>query len=153
MTRLPKYSKVLILLGCLGFLLVANTAMARAQEWNDLLKSISENSIGNTGEIKTVEDLAGIVINIALGIGIALSLIATILSGIKYMSSRGDVKAAMGAKQALTYSIVALLVTVGAFAIMGVIINVLGVENPDSIFLGPPPAHIPPGQPPNPVPF
>ena len=132
----------------MGVFLATNSFTVKAQgsggeSWNETLRLISENAIENAGEIRDIEDLAGVAVNLFLGIGIAISLIALILSGIKYMSSRGDVKAAMGAKQALTYSVVAFIVTVGAFTIMNVILGVLGVENRDDIFLGTPPPNVP----------
>jgi uncharacterized membrane protein len=76
----------------------------------------------------TVGVFLGIALNIMLGTGIAISIIAIILSGIKFLTSKGDPKSTADAKTSLTYSVVAFLLVVGAFTIKAIIINMLGAE-------------------------
>ncbi|OGC47807.1 hypothetical protein A2886_00265 [candidate division WWE3 bacterium RIFCSPHIGHO2_01_FULL_42_13] len=82
------------------------------------------NPIANIGEFTTLGDYVAVALNVAFGIGAAISLIAVILSGIKYITSRGDIKAATSAKNALTYSIIAMILTITAYTIVGIVSGV-----------------------------
>lgn len=68
-------------------------------------------------------------LNYLLGAGISISVITIILSGIKFMESRGDPKAADSAKNALTYSVVAFLLCGGALTVKTLVFNSIGVSN------------------------
>lgn len=76
---------------------------------------------GDKGTFDSVGDFAVVVLNTALGIAMSISLIGIISSGIKFVTSRGDAKATMSAKTALTFSIVALVLSLGAYAIVGLV--------------------------------
>ena len=76
---------------------------------------------GDAGAFDNIGDYVAVVLNTALGIGAALSLIGVIVSGIKFVTSRGDVKSSISAKSALTFSIVALVLTLGAYTILNLI--------------------------------
>ena len=71
----------------------------------------------------------GVVVNIMLGTGIAISVISIILSGIKFVMSKGDPKAFVTAKRTLTYSVVAFVLVAGAFVLKIMILNMLGVTD------------------------
>ena len=86
---------------------------------------VMEQNSPTKGSFIDLQDYAGVAINILLGTGVAISFIALILSGIKYMSARSDYKALDSAKQSLTYSIVATVLVVGAFAIYNILVNIL----------------------------
>jgi hypothetical protein len=89
------------------------------------------NSIFNMGDydpgIDSIGELLGMVINIAMGIGIAGSVLGIVFSGILFITSKGDYKALPKAKSALTYSVVAFILSVGAVAIKLIIVNLLGI--------------------------
>ena len=76
--------------------------------------------------LNTVGDFLGLGINIVLGVALGISLIAIILAGIKFITSRGDPKATAAAQQALTYAVVAFILTIGAFTLKEIIFNVVG---------------------------
>lgn len=149
-TKSSKPWKAFFLLLMCGTLLFVGSGNAKAQNWNDFLNDIKEGSPESAENLTDIESLAGLGINFFLGLAVAISFIALILSGIKYMSARGDVKATMGAKQALTYSLVAIMLTVGAFALQGLILDVLGVDTGDRqfVFPAPPEQGVPIGPPP-----
>ncbi len=66
-----------------------------------------------------------------MGVGISVSVIYIGLAGIRYMTSQGDPKATQQAKQALTYSIVAMVLSIGALAVKAIILGIAGVVDPD----------------------
>lgn len=69
---------------------------------------------------------AVLLINIAMAIGLSISMIGIILSGIKWMSSGSDWKKVEAAKKSLVYSIAGFVITAGAWTIKAVIIKTLG---------------------------
>ena len=97
------------------------------------------NTIGLSGSaykshyINSISDVLSIGLNIMLGSAIAISLIAIILSGIKIMTSKGDMKAKAGAQSALTNSVIAMILTIGALTAKIVVLNILGSSNGDAV--------------------
>lgn len=79
----------------------------------------------------TVGDFLGLGLNILLGTAIAISMIALVMSGIKFITARGDPKAKAGAQQALTYSVIAFILAIGAYTIKTVLFNVIGGDYGD----------------------
>ncbi|MFA5881046.1 MAG: hypothetical protein WC834_02530 [Eubacteriales bacterium] len=77
-------------------------------------------------KISQVSDLLGLALNIVFGTAIAVSLISTILAGIKYITAKGDPKAKAAAQQALTYATLAFLLSIGAYTIKVIVFNVIG---------------------------
>lgn len=71
-------------------------------------------------------------VNVIMGVAMTVSFIGLILSGIKYMSSRsGDPRQLESARKALTFSIVGIILSVGAFAILNIILNAVGGSSSD----------------------
>ena len=81
--------------------------------------------------LTTVGDFLGLSLNILLGSAIAISLIALIMSGIKFITARGDPKAKAAAQQALTYSVVGFILAIGAYTVKTIIFNVIGGDYGD----------------------
>jgi hypothetical protein len=82
----------------------------------------------NVTRITTIGDLFGIILNVAIGAGVSISVIYIGLAGVRFIMSSGDPKSADQAKHALTYAIVALLLTIGAVLVKFIILNnILGV--------------------------
>jgi cytochrome bd-type quinol oxidase subunit 2 len=92
----------------------------------DYIDQIEPNT-PTAGKFTTIGDFVAVAFNYALGIGIVMSVIGVLLSGIKYITAKSDPKAAEAAKNSLTWSIVAMLIVMGAFTIMTIITNALGV--------------------------
>jgi len=83
---------------------------------------------------RNIGDFLGVGLNVLMGVGLSLSVIFIGISGIRYLSSGGNPDNVDQAKRALTYSIVALVLSVGAVAIKYIIINsILGVTHVDLI--------------------
>ena len=80
------------------------------------------------GSISTLADALALIINIALGIGISLTVIFLILGGIQYMTAKGDQKATQAARDSLTNAVIGFIVVVGAFTIKNVLANILNVS-------------------------
>lgn len=99
--------------------------------FDELAQVANESPETTNNAFTSVSDILGVAINIGLGTGIAISIIAMILSGIKFMSSKGDPKSLAQAKNALTYSIIAFILTAGAFTIKTIIITMIGGDYGD----------------------
>ncbi|MEK7595249.1 MAG: pilin [Patescibacteria group bacterium] len=84
----------------------------------------SNNPLSNTG-IKSLADLFNLIINIVMGIGVALTVIFLILGGIKYITSQGDQKNTQQAREWLTNAVIGFIVVLGAFVIRQVVAGVL----------------------------
>ena len=97
----------------------------------DYLPEISYSP--ETRQIETIGDLAGIVINVFFGVALASSVIALVYGGIQYATSTGDPKAAGVARATITYSIIAMILSLGALTFKNVILNILGVTDPNLI--------------------
>jgi hypothetical protein len=74
-------------------------------------------------------DVFGFLVNVVLGVGIAITIIFLILGGIKYITARGDQKAAGEARSALTNAVIGFIVVIGAFTIRVILLNVIGGAN------------------------
>jgi len=81
--------------------------------------------------INSVGEFLGLGLNILLGTALAVSMIAMILSGIKFVTARGDPKAKSAAQQSLTYSVVAFILSIAAFTLKIIIFNVVGGDYGD----------------------
>ncbi len=77
-------------------------------------------------QVNQVSHFFGLGMNIVFGVAIAVSMIALIMSGIKFVTARGDPKAKASAQQALTYSVVGFVLAIAAFTIKTIIFNVIG---------------------------
>lgn len=78
--------------------------------------------------IENLGDLFGLVLNVIVGVGIALVVIFLVLGGIQYVMSKGDPKAADAARLSLTNAIIGFVVIIGALTIKAVVLNVLGAD-------------------------
>jgi hypothetical protein len=71
-------------------------------------------------------DVFGFLVNVVLGVGIAVTIVFLILGGIQYITAKGDQKAAGAAREALTNAVIGFIVVIGAFTIRTILINVIG---------------------------
>jgi len=71
-------------------------------------------------------DVFGFLVNVVLGVGIAVTIIFLILGGIQYITARGDQKAAGAARESLTNAVIGFIVVIGAFTIRLILLNVIG---------------------------
>ncbi len=74
---------------------------------------------------KDLGDVFGFLVNVVLGVGIAVTIIFLILGGIQYITARGDQKAAGAARESLTNAVIGFIVVIGAFTIRTVLLSVL----------------------------
>ena len=71
-------------------------------------------------------DVFGFLVNVVLGVGIAVTIVFLILGGIQYITAKGDQKAAGAAREALTNAVIGFIVVIGAFTIRTILLNVIG---------------------------
>ena len=74
---------------------------------------------------KDLGDVFGFLVNVVLGVGIAVTIIFLILGGIQYITARGDQKAAGAARESLTNAVIGFIVVIGAFTIRTILLNVI----------------------------
>ncbi len=74
----------------------------------------------------SLSSIFGVVYNIALGSGIALTIIYLILGGIKYIMSQGDKANTMVAREWLTNAIIGFVIVIAAMSIRSIIVSALG---------------------------
>ena len=82
--------------------------------------------------ITSLDGLFGLIINIVLGVGIALTIVFLILGGIQYITSRGDKTATETARNSITNAVIGFIIVIGAFAIKAVVENIFG-SGPNSV--------------------
>jgi len=75
----------------------------------------------------------GFLVNVVLGVGIAVTIIFLILGGIQYITAKGDQKAAGAARDALTNAVIGFIVVIGAFTIRTILVNVIGGVTNDEL--------------------
>ncbi|HBI35806.1 MAG: hypothetical protein UU64_C0004G0053 [candidate division WWE3 bacterium GW2011_GWF2_41_45] len=81
----------------------------------------------NTNRFTNLAGLATIFANIAIIIGFGLAIIAIAYSFVMFVTGGGDPKTVQKAKRALTWSIIGLLVSAGAWGIKYIFFNLLGI--------------------------
>lgn len=85
-----------------------------------------EGSSPTAGRFTNFGDFAAIIVNVFFGIGAGASMIGLILAGIRFTIAKSDIKAKQQAKQALTYSILSLILVMGGYTIYRIIKTTLG---------------------------
>ncbi|MCL2280841.1 TrbC/VirB2 family protein [Candidatus Saccharibacteria bacterium] len=86
-----------------------------------------EDLTGQSGE--RVTSIFQNIVNVLLfGAGI-IAVIVIIVSGIRFVTSRGDSNAVTKARQSLIYSVAGLVITVAAFAIVNFVFSRLGTSD------------------------
>lgn len=83
-----------------------------------------------------LSDVFGFLVNVVLGVGIAVTIIFLIIGGIQYITARGDQKAAAAARQSLTNAVIGFIVVIGAFTIRVILLNVIGGVNESNLNVG-----------------
>ena len=100
---------------------------------NDMFEFV--NMIDNPvpSGINSLSSVYGIILNLMFGVGIAITMIAVIASGIKYITSRGDFKAVAQAKNSLTYALLGLFLVIFSYTLKLLVLNSLGLDNPEIV--------------------
>ena len=80
-------------------------------------------NVAPNAAIYRISHFLGIALNVAMGVGVSVSVIYIGLAGIRYIMSKGDPKAVAQARQALTYAVGALAITIGAVAFKYIVLN------------------------------
>lgn len=94
---------------------------------------VVKNNIPDPG-YESVSDFLSVGLNLLMGVGVSLSVIFIGLAGLRYLSSGSNPDNVDQAKRALTYSIVALVLSIGAVAIKYILLNsILGVTHDDLV--------------------
>lgn len=93
------------------------------------MSSILDGITGPFGPFTfSIAGFAGVILNVALGISLSLSVIATIAAGVKYIISGGDSKAIGQAKQYLTAGIIAMVIAISALTIRRIVEGTIGIS-------------------------
>ena len=74
-----------------------------------------------------------IVINSIIGIGFAISIIATAFSAIKYILATDNPDNAKAAWRTFLYGIIGAAISLGAFALKNIVVGAFGVTDPNIV--------------------
>jgi hypothetical protein len=80
------------------------------------------------GSNATLAQFFGLIVNVLIGVGIALTIIFLVLGGIQYITSRGDAKAADAARSSLTNAVIGFVVVLAAVTIRFIVGNIIGAD-------------------------
>lgn len=81
------------------------------------------SALCNTGTGGSVESIIALVVNTLLFIVGVISVIMIIVGGIRYTTSAGDGNAVTGAKNTILYSVIGLVVSFAAYAIVNWVLD------------------------------
>ncbi len=81
------------------------------------------------GRYTSLAQIFGLITNIVIGVGVALTVIFLILAGIQYITAKGDTKAADAARSSLTNAIIGFVIVIGAITIKIIVQNLLNADN------------------------
>jgi len=76
----------------------------------------------------SLADVFGVAMNVIMGVAVSLSVIFLGMGGIKYITAKGDVKAAEEARSWLTNAVIGLVVALGALAVRQIALGILGTN-------------------------
>jgi hypothetical protein len=93
----------------------------------DILRNVINNTNPDQSGADSFGGLMAMGINVATGIVISASVITMILSGYKYLMSRGDPKATATAHKSALYSVVALVLALMAVTLFYAVRNTIGI--------------------------
>jgi len=71
----------------------------------------------------TLSKVFGAAMNVIMGVAVSLSVIFLGMGGIKYITAKGDAKAAEEARSWLTNAVIGLVVTLGALAVKTIVLG------------------------------
>lgn len=111
---------------------MSTVLLAADDPFNLFNQVVSNNTLNPTYDtFNTVGAFLGFAINVLLGISLAVSLIAVIASGIQIMASQGDPKALNTARGYFTAAVKAIALTIAAFVIKAIVLNIIGASSTD----------------------
>ncbi len=102
---------------------------AHAQTQGQVQTSVTDPLGTRFGSGTTLANIFGLIINIVIGVGVALTVIFLILAGIQYITARGDTKAADAARSSLTNAVIGFIIVLGALTIRFIVQNLLNADN------------------------
>ncbi len=87
---------------------------------------VATNATNPLSRFTNLADVFGVAMNVIMGVAVSLSVIFLGLGGIKYITAKGDVKAAEEARSWLTNAVIGLVVALGALAVRQIALGILG---------------------------
>ena len=88
---------------------------------------VISGEIGN-GDYNSLVVIVSMVINVLIGVGFMIGIIAIVLSAIKYTMSQGDPDKTKEAWRAFIYGVIAAAISLGAVALKVIVLKAFGVE-------------------------
>ena len=92
------------------------------------LDTISDTFKVGKGNINSLSDMFGVIINILLGVTFGVAIVGMAYSFFQYIISRGDKDAVKKAATALTWSVVALLISFFVLILRELLYKIIGVD-------------------------
>jgi len=89
---------------------------------------VSTNATNPLSRFTSLADVFGVAMNVIMGVAVSLSVIFLGMGGIKYITAKGDAKAAEEARSWLTNAVIGLVVALGALAVRQIALGILGTN-------------------------
>lgn len=90
-------------------------------------------------QFKTLANVFGVMMNVIMGVAVSLAVIFLGLGGIKYITAKGDAKAAEEARTWLTNAVIGMVVALGALAVKTIVLESIlnaGEQDNDIVISG-----------------
>jgi len=97
----------------------------------DLLNTIlgkTDSNYTKVGSIDSVSGMFAVAINVLIGVTFAISLVGIAYAFVQHIISMGDKDALKTAQKALTWSVIAMVLSLIAVALKRIIFNLIGVD-------------------------
>jgi hypothetical protein len=100
---------------------------------NGIIGNVSPSQDGALDRFGSIGRVSIITINSIIGIGFAISVLTIAYSSIKYILVADNPDNAKEAWRTFLYGVIAAAISLGAFALKNVVVNAIGVTDPNII--------------------
>ena len=103
----------------------------------DTIAKIFNNADSNQGQgtswgtFGTLENTVGVVINLVIGLGFSISMVAITISAVMYVLSEGDPDKTKRAWSAFLYGAIGAALSLGVVALKAIAIKAFGINDPN----------------------
>lgn len=104
---------------------------------SNMVNYAQPNQTGVAERLGSVGSISGMIVNIVIGVGFSISLVAIALSAVMHVLSGGDPDKTKRAWNAFLYGAIGAAFSLGIVALKNIVIRAFGIDDPN-IINGPP---------------
>ena len=98
---------------------------------NNMINNAQPNQTDVVDRFGSIGDIAGMIINLVIGIGFSISMLAVALSFVMYVLSGGDPDKTKKAWNAFLYGIIGAAISLGVVALKIIVVKAFGIDDPN----------------------